>query len=158
MSIRMIATLACCCGLLAGGCTDSGPPPAASVGAAHDDSDAGVVLLRYKAGSESTEQRERGFLETMQKEFPDIKVISSDQHAGLTSLKSKEMAIQLVNKYGDRMQGLFVVCEPNAAGALQRSRKRESATTSCWLASIPTSGWSRRCATARWRASCCKTR
>lgn len=119
MSIRFLATLACCCGLFAAGCKDSGPPPAANVGATQKDSDSGVVLLRYKAGSESTEQRERGFLETMEKEFPDIKVISSDQHAGLTSLKSKEMAIQLVNKYGDRMEGLFAVCEPNAAGALQ---------------------------------------
>ena len=44
----------------------------------------GVVLLRYNPGSESTEQREKGFLETLAKEYPEIKVISSDQYAGTT--------------------------------------------------------------------------
>ena len=41
-------------------------------------------LLRYNPGSESTEQRETGFLETLAKEFPQVKVISSDQYAGTT--------------------------------------------------------------------------
>ena len=47
-------------------------------------SESGVVLLRYNPGSESTEQRETGFLETLAKEYPEIKVISSDQYAGTT--------------------------------------------------------------------------
>ena len=32
----------------------------------------GVVILRYAPGSESTEQREAGFLETMEREFPEL--------------------------------------------------------------------------------------
>src|SRR4051812_43865056 len=40
-----------------------------------------VVLLRYAVGSASTEARESGFLDTLKEKFPNIKVISSDQHA-----------------------------------------------------------------------------
>src|SRR5262249_55755381 len=38
----------------------------------------GVILMRYNPGSQSTEQREKGFLETLAKEFPQVKVVSSD--------------------------------------------------------------------------------
>lgn len=44
-----------------------------------DSGKSGVVLLRYSPGSESTEQRENGFLETLAKEYPNINVISSNQ-------------------------------------------------------------------------------
>src|SRR3989440_12348202 len=39
-----------------------------------------VILLRYAVGSASTEARETGFLDALKAKFPDIKVISSDQH------------------------------------------------------------------------------
>ncbi len=42
-----------------------------------------VVLLRYLVGSESTQQREEGFLEKIQ-DYPQLKVISSDQYSGDT--------------------------------------------------------------------------
>ena len=35
-----------------------------------------VILLRYAVGSESTEQREKGFTDTLAKEFPKIELIS----------------------------------------------------------------------------------
>jgi len=40
-----------------------------------------VVLLRYAEGSDSTNQREEGFLETI-KASPDIQVVSSNQYGG----------------------------------------------------------------------------
>ena len=78
----------------------------------------GVVLLRYNPGSESTEQREKGFLETLAKEYPEIKVISSDQYAGTTPESSLDKATDVLNKYQDRVTGIFAVCEPNANGVL----------------------------------------
>src|SRR6266478_1808540 len=42
-----------------------------------------VILLRYAVGSASTEAREAGFLAALKK-YPEIKLISSDQHAGAT--------------------------------------------------------------------------
>lgn len=79
----------------------------------------GVILLRYNPGSESTEQRERGFLETLQKEYPQIKVLSSDQYAGTTPEQSLDKAQQMLSKYGNSLTGVFCVCEPNAAGMLK---------------------------------------
>src|ERR1700748_2742152 len=78
----------------------------------------GVVLLRYNPGSESTEQREKGFLETLAKEYPDIKVLSSDQYAGTTPELALDKATDVLNKYQDRVIGIFAVCEPNATGVL----------------------------------------
>jgi ABC-type sugar transport system substrate-binding protein len=85
----------------------------------------GVILMRYNPGSQSTEQREKGFLETLAKEFPQVKVISSDQYAGTTPEGALDKATDLLNKYGNRAAGVFAVCEPNATGllgALERTR------------------------------------
>jgi ABC-type sugar transport system substrate-binding protein len=78
----------------------------------------GVVLLRYNPGSESTEQREKGFLETLAKDYPAIEVISSDQYAGTTPELALDKATDVLNKYRGRVTGIFAVCEPNATGVL----------------------------------------
>jgi ABC-type sugar transport system substrate-binding protein len=83
-----------------------------------DSGESGVVLLRYSPGSESTEQREKGFLETLAKDYPDIKVISSNQYAGTTPESALDKATDVLNKYGERVTGIFAVCEPNANGVL----------------------------------------
>ena len=80
--------------------------------------ESGVILLRYNPGSESTEQREKGFLETLAKEHPEIKVLSSDQYAGTTPELALDKATDVLNKYRDRATGIFAVCEPNATGVL----------------------------------------
>lgn len=77
-----------------------------------------VIMLRYKEGSESTEQREQGFLDAMAKEN-DIEVISSDQYAGTTTQEAMQKATQLLNKYRDEVNGIFAVCEPNCNGTLE---------------------------------------
>lgn len=43
-----------------------------------------VILLCYNVGAVSTEKRGQGFLDTIEKEFPEIEVIRSDQHVGTT--------------------------------------------------------------------------
>lgn len=77
-----------------------------------------VIMLRYKEGSESTEQREKGFLDAMAKEA-NIEVLSSDQYAGTTTQEAMEKATQLLNKYRDQVDGIFAVCEPNCNGTLE---------------------------------------
>ncbi len=77
-----------------------------------------VIMLRYKEGSESTEQREKGFLDAMAKE-PKIEVLSSDQYAGVTTQEAMEKATQLLNKYREQVDGIFAVCEPNCNGTLE---------------------------------------
>jgi len=77
----------------------------------------GVILLRYTPGSESTYQREEGFLDTVQND-PRIKVLSSDQYAGTTPEESLAKAQQVLQKFGGQAAGVFAVCEPNANGTL----------------------------------------
>lgn len=81
--------------------------------------DQGVVLLRYNPGSESTEQREKGFLDTLAKEFPKVKVLSSDQYAGTTPESALDKATDVLTKYRDSVSGMFAVCEPNANGLVR---------------------------------------
>jgi ribose transport system substrate-binding protein len=77
-----------------------------------------VILLRYNVGSESTEQREAGFLDTMRKEFPDVKMLSDNQYSGTTPVEAQNKALELLNQFGDKLQGFFAVCEPNTVGVL----------------------------------------
>ncbi|MBU6173379.1 MAG: substrate-binding domain-containing protein [Planctomycetes bacterium] len=77
-----------------------------------------VILLRYKEGSESTEQRERGFLDAIAKQ-KTIQVLSSDQYAGTTTEEALAAATSLLNKYRDQVTGIFAVCEPNCNGTLE---------------------------------------
>lgn len=77
-----------------------------------------VIMLRYNPGSESTEQREVGFLEAMAAET-GIEVLSSDQYAGTKTEEAFAKATQLLNKYRDQVTGIFAVCEPNCNGVLE---------------------------------------
>lgn len=84
-----------------------------------------AILLRYNQGSESTEQREEGFLKCLAEQYPSIKVISSDQYAGTTPEQSLEKAQQILQKYKDEVNGIFAVCEPNATGVLGALQEQE---------------------------------
>ncbi|MCC6415044.1 MAG: substrate-binding domain-containing protein [Opitutaceae bacterium] len=77
-----------------------------------------VILLRVLAGSSSTEQREAGFLDTITKEFPDIAVVSSDQHAGATRDTAYRAAQNLLNRFGREVDGVFAPNESSATGML----------------------------------------
>jgi ribose transport system substrate-binding protein len=78
-----------------------------------------VILLRYRAGSESTEQREAGFLETLAKDYPKIKVLSENQRVGSDADEARRTAESLLNDLGSQVSGVFTVCEPNNKGMLK---------------------------------------
>ncbi len=96
-----------------------------------------VVMLRYNTGSESTEQREQGFLDALKADFPDIKVLSSDEYAGTTPESSLDKATQVLQKYKDEINGIFAVCEPNAAGVLKALEETGLAGTVKFIAFDP---------------------
>ncbi|MDD2764920.1 MAG: substrate-binding domain-containing protein [Opitutaceae bacterium] len=77
-----------------------------------------VILLRFAVGSASTEAREAGFLEVMGRDFPGIKLISTDQYAGGTRDTARRVADNLLNRYGRTVDGIFAVNESSAAGML----------------------------------------
>ena len=77
-----------------------------------------VIMLRYRTGSESTEQREKGILAEIAN-YPNIKVLSSDQHGGDSAQLAKEKMSQLLIKHRDEVNGVFAVCESNCIGVLE---------------------------------------
>lgn len=81
-----------------------------------------VILLRVLVGSVSSEQREAGFLDTITKEFPQIRVLSSDQHAGPTRDTAKLAAENLLNRFGREVDGIFAPNESSASGMLLAMR------------------------------------
>ena len=77
-----------------------------------------ILVLRYQEGVSSTEQREKGFLDKMKSDFPKIDIVSSNQFAGATRDTAKTATENLLNKYGNEVQGLFTPNECSTAGAL----------------------------------------
>jgi ribose transport system substrate-binding protein len=76
-----------------------------------------VLLLRYQEGVFSTEQREKGFVEKI-KSFPQIQLISSNQYAGATRDTAKSATENLLNRFGNDIDGMFTPNESSTAGAL----------------------------------------
>jgi len=82
-----------------------------------------VALLRYMEGSESTVQREQGFLDAIAKS-KDIEVISQNQYAGATAdtaLKASENLLASLKTAdgGLKIDGLFAPNESSAIGMLR---------------------------------------
>ena len=77
-----------------------------------------VILLRYQEGSASTQDREDGFVEELKTKYPGIELISQDQHAGATRDKAKQASENLLNRFGDVVQGIFTPNESSTAGML----------------------------------------
>ena len=71
-----------------------------------------VILLRYAVGSASTEEREAGFLDTLKKKFPALKLLSSGQYAGPTRESAYQASQNLLNRFGREVNGIFCPCEP----------------------------------------------
>jgi ribose transport system substrate-binding protein len=81
-----------------------------------------IILLRYAAGSESTEQREKGFIDTMKKEFPGITFVSDSQYAGATSDSAQKISQNLVTRFRGQVDGIFCPNESSTAGMLRALR------------------------------------
>jgi ribose transport system substrate-binding protein len=77
-----------------------------------------ALLLRYQEGSASTQAREDGFLSKLKSAYPGIEVISSDQYAGPTRDTAKRASENLLNRYGNDIQGIFTPNESSTAGML----------------------------------------
>jgi ribose transport system substrate-binding protein len=76
-----------------------------------------VLVLRYLQGSDSTHNREEGFLAELARRYPDIQVVSSDQYAGATTDEAFDRAQALLDRFPD-LDGVFAPCEPVVLGLL----------------------------------------
>ncbi|MHC4983167.1 MAG: ABC transporter substrate-binding protein [Planctomycetota bacterium] len=76
-----------------------------------------VVVLRYVRGSASTTNREKGFIETIEKEFPGIKVVD-DEYGEDTVETALRVAEDLLTG-NQNLQGFFACNEPTSLASLQ---------------------------------------
>lgn len=93
-----------------------------------------LVLFRYQPGSESTEQREQGFLDFVNRAIdkqkkagkPTISIISDNVYAGATVETAKRAAGPLLVRLSENPpDGIFAVNESATTGMLQAMRNRE---------------------------------
>jgi ribose transport system substrate-binding protein len=93
-----------------------------------------LVLLRYQVGSESTEQREKGFEDYVEQVIarqqaagqPTITWLSRDKYAGATKDSALKEAKPLLNNLsGKRIDGIFAPNESSASGMLEALRSLE---------------------------------
>ncbi len=77
-----------------------------------------VLLLRYQVGSASTVQREQGFLDVLQAEFPGVQVVSDDQYGGATTESAYAKAENLLNRFAE-LDGIFCPNESTTFGMLR---------------------------------------
>jgi len=77
-----------------------------------------VLMLRYQEGSASTQQREAGFVNELKAKYPGIELISSEQYAGPTRDTAKRASENLLNRFGNDIQGVFTPNESSTAGML----------------------------------------
>lgn len=77
-----------------------------------------VLVLRLQEGSASTTARENGFLAQLSAKYPGITVVSSNQYAGATRETAKQAAENLLNRFGNDLQGIFTPNESSTIGML----------------------------------------
>ena len=76
-----------------------------------------IMMLRYQANSESTEEREKGFQETITK-APNIELFVPPDEAGATVESAQQAADKLVADHKD-LDGIFVPNESSTTGMLR---------------------------------------
>ena len=88
------------------------------------DGKGNVIVLKYVPGSASTTDRENGFIDTIQKEFPGIKIVDS-KHGQDTVETALQAAEDMLTRNKD-VQGFYACNAPTAVAALQalQSQKR----------------------------------
>ena len=84
-----------------------------------------VLVLKYASGSASTTDRENGFIETIQREFPEIKIV--DTKYGQDTVETALQAAEDILTRNANVQGFFACNESTAVGTLQalQSQRRE---------------------------------
>ncbi len=77
-----------------------------------------IFLVRYQEGSASTMERERGFLDTVNAEFPGLTILVQDQYTGATTETAYQLAENLLGRFPD-VEGIFTPNESSTFGTLR---------------------------------------
>jgi ribose transport system substrate-binding protein len=77
-----------------------------------------VIVMRYQEGSDSTAQRESGFLETLRANYPEIEIVSDNQYGGATTETAYATAEALLVRFPE-IDGVFTPNESTTFGMLR---------------------------------------
>ncbi|MBN2199089.1 MAG: substrate-binding domain-containing protein [Candidatus Aminicenantes bacterium] len=77
-----------------------------------------IFLVRCQEGSASTMERERGFLETVLSDSPDLRILVQDQYAGSTTETAYQLLENLLSRFPD-VDGIFCPNESSTFGGLR---------------------------------------
>lgn len=76
-----------------------------------------IIVIRYKTGSRSTEERERGFLDVIQG-YPKINVVDESMQISDDDRVVKAVALEVISRYGSQLDGIFCPIEFATSGIL----------------------------------------
>lgn len=76
-----------------------------------------AILLRYAEGSASTMEREAGFLDTLAKKYPGLRLVSSNRYGGATTETSYAASENLLATFKN-IHGIFTPNESTTFGML----------------------------------------
>ena len=76
-----------------------------------------IIVIRYAQGSASTEKRENGFIQTIEKEFPNIKIL--DTKYGMETVDTAIQATEDLMTKNPNIDGLYACNETTSHGALK---------------------------------------
>jgi len=77
-----------------------------------------AILIRVLASVEGSTKREDGFLSRMRSRYPDVRILSDNQYAGVTTETAYQTAENLLGRYPD-VQAVFTPNESSTFGALR---------------------------------------
>lgn len=81
-----------------------------------------IILIRYDLTSQSTEERERGFLDAVAK-HPELKLLVADKYAGPLESGAIQLSETLLTQFGDQVQGVFCPNQSTTSGMLTALRR-----------------------------------
>jgi ribose transport system substrate-binding protein len=81
-----------------------------------------IAILGVKAGSVSTDQREQGFKETIEKKYPGIQIVDF-QYGEADRTKSLDKATDILTRHAD-LNGVFASNESSTVGAVQAIKQK----------------------------------
>lgn len=81
-----------------------------------------LILLRYDLTSQSTEEREKGFLDAIAK-HPELKLLVADKYAGPLESGAIQLSESLLTQFGDQVQGVFCPNQSTTSGMLTALRR-----------------------------------
>jgi ribose transport system substrate-binding protein len=76
-----------------------------------------IIVVKYVPNSDSTTQRENGFIDTIQKESPDIEIV--DQQYGMATVETSLQATEDMLTKNTELNGLYACNASTAVGAMQ---------------------------------------